>query len=329
MLKVEHLANPPPGFLAEQTEDCAYYAAFQSSGIANFEFGYLAVKRGDVIVAVAPHFITHYHANTTLPEGWLKQALRWLRFKIVCVGHPSADWGSIDGEISGEVLDAINAELYKLAPIVAYKDFPADLPLTGFTRETNLPVAVLHVTPDYFSRRSRSMRRNFRRKQRAASALRIEECTSYPRQHAARIYELYLETYQRAEMQFEKLTPQFFENMAPLGKYVLYWEGATLIGFSLLICKNNTMLAKYLGMDYAKAHRYGLYFAMLLNHIDICIRDGYEVYQTGQSSYAFKQKIGSALLPSYIYYRHRNPLLNALLALLMKCVAYDSEAKPA
>src|ERR1035437_6377263 len=88
------------------------------------------------------------------------------------------------------------------------------------------------------------------------------------------------------------------------------------------------MLAKYLGMDYAKSRRYGLYFAMLLNHIEICIRDGYTLYQTGQSSYAFKQKIGSELAPTYIYFRHRQPLLNAILALVIKCVAYGSGPEP-
>ena len=322
MVTVEHLSTPPEGFLSNKAEGYAYYKAFQESGIENFEFGYLAVKRDQRTVAVAPYFVTDYCANTTLEEGWLKRLLQPLRFKIACIGHPSADLGMIDGEVSEEVLQAINTELFKLAPIVAYKDFGDKLPLREFSREPNLPVAVLEITGDYYSGLSRSTRRNFRRKTRAAQALRIEERDAYPAEHADRIYELYLDTFNHAEMAFEKLTPQFFELVAPISKYVFYWENEILIGFSLLICKNRCMVAKYLGMDYSRSRQYGLYFAMILNHIDICVRDGYTLYQTGQSSYNFKERIGSTLIPTYIYFRHRNRILNRMLSLLMRLVSY-------
>lgn len=323
MITVEHLSAPPRGFLADEVEGYAYYKAFQESGIENFEFGYLAVKRDQKTVAVAPYFVTHYYANTTLPNGRIKRLLGWLRFKIVCVGHPSADFGMIDGEISGEVLQAINTGLFKLAPIVAYKDFGDNLPLREFSKEPNLPVAVLEITGDYYSGLSGSARRNFRRKMRAARSLRIEERDTYPHEHAGRIYELYLDAFNHAEMAFEKVTPRFFELVAPISKYVLYWENETLIGFSLLICKNKTMVAKYLGMDYARSRQYGLYFAMILNHIDICVRDGYTRYQTGQTAYNFKERIGSTLIPTYIYFRHRHRILNKILSLLMRMVSYS------
>lgn len=89
----------------------------------------------------------------------------------------------------------------------------------------------------------------------------------------------------------------------------------------MLICKGNFMLGKYLGMDYARSHRYGLYFVMMLNHIEICVRDGYTLYQTGQSSYDFKKRLGSTLIPSYIYFRHRHPVMSWLLSILMRMVS--------
>ncbi len=83
------------------------------------------------------------------------------------------------------------------------------------------------------------------------------------------------------------------------------------------------MLAKYLGMDYEKSRKYGLYFVIMLNHIDICVRDGYAFYQTGPSSYDFKQRLGSTLIPTYIYFRHRNPVMNRALAIVMRFAAYS------
>ena len=322
MLTVEDHASPPDDFLPCEAEGYAYYKAFQDSGIANFAFGYLVVKRDGRRVAVAPYFVTRYHVNTTLPEGWLKRLLGWVSFKIACVGHPSADLGMVDGEVSAEVLHAINAELFKHAAVVAYKDFGAGLPLAEFSIEPNLPVARLAIRGDFYSGLRGSVRREFRQRLRRADTLRIEECSTYPREHAGRIYELYLQTLARAEMRFETLTPEFFENAATISKYMLYWEDDTLIGFALLICRDRVMLGKYLGMDYARARKYGLYFVMMLHHVGICVRDGYTVYQTGPSSYDFKERMGSALIPTYLYFRHRNPVINRALAAIMRVVAY-------
>lgn len=322
MLTIERHVSPPPDFLCNEVEGYAFYKAFQDSGIENFDIGYLVATRDQKRVAVVPFFVTKYYVNTTLENGWLKRFLGWLWVRIACVGHPCADFGMIDGEVTAELLQAVNAELFKLAPIVAYKDFGDRLPLRGFSREPNLPVAALEIKGNFYSGLSRTTRRDFRRRLRNARSLRIEERAGFPIEHAQRIYELYLQTFSRAEMTFEKLTPQFFENVAPIGKYVLYWENATLIGFSLLLCKGKSMLAKYLGMDYAKSRQYSLYSVMILNHIEICLRDGYTLYQTGASAYGFKKRIGSTLIPTYIYFRHRNPVVNRLFSLLMKMVAY-------
>jgi len=94
---------------------------------------------------------------------------------------------------------------------------------------------------------------------------------------------------------------------------VLYWEGAELIGFSLLLCGRGRMHYKYLGMDYARGRPHGLYFIMCLSHIELCLRDGITTYQTGATSYPFKQRLGSTLEPVKLYFKHRNPVLNWLV----------------
>ena len=310
---VEELAEAPPGFLEDDLEGEALYRAFAEAGVENFEVGYLRVWRDGAPVATAPYFRTPYAINTTLPRGWLRRLLSPFWIGMAAVGSPVADYGRIDGETSSEVLEALNAALAKKAPIIAYKDFPPGMPLRGFSSEPGLPVAVLEIKGDFYSGLKQHVRSDFRRRMRKAAALRIEEHDGYPAFVGARLYALYLEVLEHSEFSLERLTPAFFEKLGTISKYVLYWEGAELIGFSLLLCGRGRMHYKYLGMDYARGRPHGLYFIMCLSHIELCLRDGITTYQTGATSYPFKQRLGSTLEPVKLYFKHRNPVLNWLV----------------
>lgn len=97
MLRIEDLATPPEGFLQEAPEGGDFYRAFQAAGIEGFRFGYFAVYRADEMVTVAPYFVMNFHLNTILPNGWLKRYLSGIRFKLACIGNPTADVGRIHG----------------------------------------------------------------------------------------------------------------------------------------------------------------------------------------------------------------------------------------
>jgi hypothetical protein len=326
MVIVDELTAPPEDFFPDDLEGYAFYKAFQDADIDNFELGYMRARRGGGVVATAPFFTTRYRINTTFEGGWPKRLLRPFWLRIACIGHPVADYGMIDGEISAEVLAAFNRVLERKASIIAYKDFPESLPLDGFSVEPSLPVAVLEIRGDYWSGLKQHVRSDFRRRLRKAKALRIEERDRFPAELGDRMYELYLNVHRRGEFSFETLNRRFFENAGPFGKYVLYWEGDTLIGFCLLLCKGNRMHYKYLGMDYERGHKHGLYFIMSLSHIEMCLRDGYRFYQTGSTSYAFKQRLGSSLQPVFLHFRHRNRLLNAVIRALMNRLSVKPDA---
>jgi hypothetical protein len=323
MLTVEYLTTPPEGFLDGAGEGRDFYAAYSAAGMENFTLGYFAVRRDDRIVTVAPCFLTLYSADTLVENRRLKPLFGWIGFHVACIGHPSADLGYIDGEVSADVLAALNVELLKRAPVAAYVNFSEPLPLPHtFSRVASLPVAVLDVSSDYFEKLGRGARRDLKRKLRKAAAVRLDECTGYPRQHAETIYALYLNIYGKADMQFERVTPQFFERMGDCGRYLLYWDGDDLIGFTLLVCREDTVYAKYMGLDLERGRRRGLYFRMFMDAINVCIRDGYSKLQTGQSAYDFKRRIGSRMIPNWISFSARNRLLHPLLALLMWLTAY-------
>jgi len=326
MVTIEELSAPPEGFLADELEGYAFYKAFQDAGIENFQLGYLRARRDGAVIGTAPFFVTRYPINTMLEGGWIKRLLAPFWIRIACVGNPVADCGMIDGEISTETLAAFNCALEGKAALIAYKDFPDTLPLEGFSKEQALPLAILEIKGDYWSGLKQHVRSDFRRRLRKGKALRIEERDGFPAEVGDRIYELYLNVHHRGEFSFETLTRKYFELVGPFSKYMLYWEGDVLIGFCLLMCKSDRMHYKFVGMDYERGRSHGLYFIMSLTHIEMCLRHGYRWYQTGSTTYAFKQRLGSSLKPLFLHFRHRNHILNRIIQVLMARLSVKPEA---
>lgn len=315
-LSVVELSVPPDDFLPDEPEGAAFHKAFQASGIAGFDCRYLAIFRGTRRVAVVPYFLDELSLNTMLQDGLIKRCLSGAKIRIACVGHPSSDFGMIDGEVSADVLALVNTTLRHQAALVAYKGFTADLPLPGFVRVRGLPVAVLTLSGDYYSGLDARRRNDFHHKLEKVRALRFEECDSLSAPLAQQVFQLYLNTYDRAPLRFERLTLDYFRQTAGLGKFLLCFEADQLIGFAQLICKGNKASFKYVGMDYLRGREYGLYYAICLKGIETCLRDGYRRLELGVTSYHFKHLLGSRLVETSIYYRHSNALVNWTLGKL-------------
>jgi uncharacterized protein len=325
VVTVQELKRPPVDFLAGQLEGYEFYQAFQDANIDRFKLGYLQARRNGVVVATAPFFSQRYPINTTLRRGLLKRLLKPFWVRIACIGNPVVDFGMIDGEVSTEVLEAFNAALARKAAIIAYKDFREDLPLSGFSIVPGLPVAILDIGRDFWAALKQNVRSDFRRRLRKGKSLRVEERDGFPAEYGDRLYELYINVHRHGEFAHETLNRRFFELAGPLSKYVLYWQGDVLIGFCLLMCKDDRMHYKYVGMDYDRGRPLGLYFFMSLTHIEMCLRDGYSIYQTGSTTYEFKQRLGSTLHTVSLFFRHRNPILNWILRKLMRIFSVKPE----
>lgn len=313
MLRVQHLNVAPDDFLSGDPEGSAYHRAFQAAGLPEFQFGYFAVWRGDQRVAVVPYFVMDFRLTTMLGDGWLARALGWVRLKIACVGHPSTDLGRIDGEISAEVLSAVNVHLIRKARLVAYKGFPGDLPLPDFVRADSLPICLLRVPADFWASIGTDRRNNFKQKLRQGRALRVLERDGCDPELAGDLFRLYLQTYERASIKFERLVPEYFTATAAISRYLLFYEGERLIGFVQLICQKPRMVFRYIGMDYERNRKYGLYFLLFLKGIEVCLREGLTEMECGPTSYDFKRRLGCELVPTFVYYRHANPALHWLL----------------
>lgn len=310
------LGSPPDDFLPDEPEGAAFHKAFQAAGISGFKCSYLAIARDGLRIAVVPYFLSTFSLTTLLPDGMLKKTLAWIKFRYACVGHPSTDFGAIDGEVSAEVLNLVNTTLAKKARLIAYKGFADNLPLEDFVRARGLPVSVLNIRGDYYSELDARRRNDFRHKREKALPLRFEECTVLPEHLVQQVFELYMNTYNHAPLKFERLTQAYFQQTAALSHFLLFFEADTLIGFVQIIGKNQKALFKYVGMNYLHGRTYGLYYAMCLKGIETCLKDGYRQLELGVTSYHFKHLLGGQLIETSLYFRHNNPLFNYLLGKL-------------
>jgi hypothetical protein len=315
-LSAVELDTPPDDFLPDEPEGAAFHKAFQASGIAGFTCRYLLIERQGRRIAVVPYFLGTFSLGTLLPDGLLKKSLSWIKFNYVCVGHPSTDFGMIDGDTSAETLALVNATLRKKASLVAYKGFRDNLPLAGYTRVRGLPVSVLTINGDYYSGLDARRRNDFRHKLEKAQTLRFEEHAALPEPLAQQVFLLYMNTYNHAPLKFERLTLAYFQNTAAISQFLLFFEADTLIGFAQLIGKNKKASFTYVGMDYLHNRQYGLYYVLCLKGIEVCLRDGYQQLELGVTSYHFKHLLGGQLIETSLYFRHSHRLANWLLGKL-------------
>jgi len=307
----------PEDFADTEPEGHHFIRAFQSAGIGDFRFGYLLVYRDQKRVTVVPYFTTDYRLNTLVTNPWLKRLLAPLSFKVACVGHPSTDAGRIEGEVSADILRAVNAVLRDKAAATAYKWFSQALPLENFVEVSGLPVCILNPDADYPASLDRNRRKNIRKKLQKSTALTF---MAYGPEHPLpdklipEIHRLYEATRNRANLHFERLNVDYFRLTAPASTYMLAYEGECLVGFIQWLRKGVKMSGKYIGMDYARNRRYALYFGIVLQSILYGIRNGVSRFDLGVGSYHSKRLIGAGMLPTRLYFRHHNRLLHWALA---------------
>jgi hypothetical protein len=304
----------PDDFLVDDPLGGDFYRVAGCDAIPGFQFGYLVASRVGVRVAVVPYFVTKFAFNTMLDEGWVKRALGDFGLRIACIGHPCAPFGRIDGETTPELIEQVFAILKTRAPIVAMKGFGPDLALPDFVRVAGMPVAILQVRDDFWQALKSHRRNDFRRKLKFASKVRFDEVEGLPAQHLEQVYRLYLNTYGKANVRFERLSLSYFEATADLSRYLLAFLNEQLVGFFQLIRKGRTMVVFYIGLDYKVATEHAVYFALNLKAVDIAIANGCDKIEFGETNYTFKKNMGCDLIDTWLYYLHRNPFANWLLA---------------
>lgn len=347
-----------------EAEGYDYLLAVERAGIPGFDFRYVVGRAGGRIVAAMPSFLVRYGLETTLDNRRFRDAVMRVRrlwpsclmLPLACLGSPCTETGHPGfhpqvpamrrSDLFGSLISAF--EEYARAAgctLLALKDIPQPMPddlrapvaANGYAEMAGLPTAVLDINfPDlgsYLSSLSSATRKDIRRKLKARSGIRVERRSELG-PYRERALELYRQTRERSDWQFEDLTPAYFdgilEGMPGRSFVTLYFAEDELVATNFLILDDRTLIDKFFCMDIEKGRPFNLYYLSWIDNIEYCLKEGLERYQSGQAYYENKLRLGSRLISNSMFFRHSNPLIQKALrfAAPYLAIATPGEGQP-
>jgi hypothetical protein len=342
-------------------ENWSYHLAVEEAGLPTFSWVYFVARQADSIVAVVPAFITSYHLATTV-QGTARTVLAPLlrvfgnafTLRLLCLGSPQADKCHLGfspdvttgqrTEIARRLLEAFESfAAGNRIGLLAAKDVAEEelaqgvdgaFASAGFTRQPGLPNALLTLAGSedaYLASLSPAARRDVRRKLKTRGLVRVEE----RRGPAAlgfvpQIVDLYEAQRDRSGVdfdQFETLTPAYFrgvlERLGDAAVVFVYLHDEKPVAFNLCYHTGRKFIDKFIGFSLPLARTLNVYVLSWMNNVGYCIARGIPVLQTGQTGYAMKLHLGCELRRSWIYFRHRNAIVNFALRVAGPLLAAD------
>lgn len=346
-------------------EGYQFYKTVEESGLKEFDFYYLALYQEGRIISIAPLFVTDFNLDIAA-EGLIEKIMQGLRrsvsprfliFKTLFCGSPFGENGILgfaDGVNRADVLSEMVKIILEFCrakgiPMIIFKDFlkgeaslPRSLSAQGFLEVKSFPSVITDLDfssfDEYLRSLSNSTRKGLRKNIKRAYALADIDVkvTDDIDAVAQEIFRLYENTYNNGTTKFERLTKEFFikaaKNMPGQAKFFLYYVNGKLGAFNLCFVYKDLLIDKFIGFDYDISRRHSLYFVSWCFNIEWCLKNSIRYYQTGQTDYHPKLRLGGRLVPLYVYLRHGNPLLNSILRMLavfLKPENFDLDIKGA
>jgi predicted N-acyltransferase len=142
------------------------------------------------------------------------------------------------------------------------------------------------------------------------------------------LHELYHAVARRAQVRLAELPAGYFSALAnSLGDdrfVVLAAEQADrMIGFVSVIRDGQTAVGYYLGLDYEANAKLPVYHRLLYAVIEQSIRWGCSQISFGRTALDAKARLGCQPVPTFVWVRHRVPMLNLIVRQLLKVVPHD------
>ena len=328
-------------------ENYHFFKTLDESFSDQFKFFYILVYKDDLPVGATSCFITNFPLSIAV-KGFFKNFLGFIERIIPCIFNPRTLICGLpmgEGRIgiigdSEAVMREINSTLGKLAKeqkaqLIIYKDFNSSYkdmfkPVikNGYLKMESFPSTDMEIDfrdfEWYLKTLSQSSRENLRRNLRKVDAkVKIELTVKNAlegEEELRQVHELYLETYNKQEMGFEKLPLDFFvniaKNMPDETRFFLWKIEGKLVAFALCLVSGNYFIDYYLGFDYSVAHQYFLYFVRFRDLLKWCIDHGIKRYEMGVTTYEPKRRLGFNFIRLYLYIKHRNKLINGFSGLI-------------
>ena len=331
-------------------ENYYFFKTLTESRFEEFSFYFITVHEGEELVGAAPCFLMNYPLDTTV-QGRLKNLFAGIQkffpkifnLKALICGCPMGPGRmGIRGD-RARVIRAILEGMQQIArkekvPIVAFKDFDATYrqvldPLRQqcFYEFESLPNTEMDLPfkdfEDYLKTLSRISRYDLRRKFKKVDGhvcIETEVSNRLDGVLLDEVYALFLQTSSRGELQFEKVPKDFFKNIAgnmpDQVRFFLWRIDKKLVAFTLCLVSGDRLIDYYLGLDYAVAFQYHLYFVRFRDLLKWCLDQKIKKYEMGNTSYEPKRRLGFNFIPLYAYAKCRNPWINPFFKLLCRAV---------
>jgi len=344
-------------------EGYQFYKTLEESGLKDFVFYYIVLYQDNAVLSIAPLFITDFNLDIAA-EGCIEKVIQGIRkyifpsfliFRTLFCGSPFGENGILGIRAGRSQKDAL-IEIIKIAhefcrdkniTLIIFKDFLKDdtllldsLLAKGFLKVKSFPSVItelnFHSFDEYLQSLSYSTRKSLRKKIKKAYSsadikVRIAENID---DIASDVFRLYENTYHSGATKFERLTREFFinvgRNLAHQTQFFLYYVNGKLSSFNLCLVYKDLFIDKFIGFDYDISKKHNLYFVSWCFNVEWCLKNSIRFYQTGQTDYYPKLKLGGRLIPLYAYLRHENLLLNLclkLLAVFLKPENFDEDIR--
>jgi hypothetical protein len=326
----------------ESSSTAPLLSLLQESGIVGFNLRSIVVLQDDAPILLLPLFETRFDLSTFV-EGWIKKSLKVAGRLIPSVFHPrvlgvglvEGAWSEIgiDPHIDEGTLDAAYNMAFSALQALATELKSDIVALYNFNQYGKLPGEVFkkfnqvhyrscarlpinfNSTEEYLSRLSRGARKDVRRKMRVAPEVRVIRSSAIS-PFLDRIYTLYLKTVERSPMALGVHNRLFFEKICervPGAEYTLYFVQEELVAFNLLVIQQESMVDIYFCMDFELGRTYNLYVLSWLENVRTCVERKIPFYYAGQGTEKTKAHLGATFIPSFILFKHRQPVFDRLL----------------
>ncbi|MDD5439752.1 MAG: GNAT family N-acetyltransferase [Candidatus Omnitrophica bacterium] len=327
-------------------EGYCFFKALDESGLDQFQFFYITVRERGRIVGAAPCFYMDYPLETTV-DGKLKALIvkvrkvlpRLCSLRAVVAGNPTGPLRIGVADDREDVFAAITRRMERIAhkkraSIVAFKDLDKNALRLGRTIERHgffcyesLPSTELDIRFDTFEEYLMTLgatsREGIRRKFKKVDGkidIGLDITRRLSDDELGRVYNLYLQTVERSQTQFEVLPERFFkvisDTMHNEVRYFLWRSKGVIVAFALCLVSRDRFVDFYLGFDYSISLDYNLYYIRIRDLIAWCIAHGITLFDMGYTGYEGKRRLGFRMVPQYLLVKHRNPVLNPLFKML-------------
>ena len=323
-----------------------------------FTFAYAIVSRDGVPIGIAPAFQMDLALEIVLPDEikslaiWIGKTFPALRYqRTLFIGSPCAEEGTIGlipGVALSDVMPALVAAVEQRATaikahMIVWKDMPetacrqmeAATLSRGYFKVPSFPGTQIENLPSSFDGYLKSLpsshRYHLKKKLKASKSALDLTCTIVQKPDAAtlaQVWPLFMQTYERATTQFERLTPAFFDELAKIDSthFILLRRRSdnVLVAFMLCYASPGHATNKFIGIDYTLGTEFYLYFRLFEEFVIWATSLGATSLQSGQTGYRAKFDLGHEPAPLYNLARNRNWLMNKVSALVARSISWST-----